>query len=888
MSARSSTVCSRWPTAARTTRSYSPCSMPLPPSAAVRRPSPALGPSAPTAVATTPPLAPAPFPARWVHETTNDDKFTGREEERARLDRWVRDEAVRAIGVCAVGGTGKTALVGHWLKATRGWRSRPLVGLFAWSLYQNRDSAIFLEAFLEWAHETFGTPTPKAQTDSVAAALAVLQQRLLVVVLDGLEVLQKGPEETRHGAFIDGALREFLGGLCAREHGSLAVLTSRFIFADLERHLGTAFHQLQLPGLAPEQGAALLAELGVRGVVTDRAEVSRRLEGHPLGLRVFAEAMADAQRDQPGAFLDEAFRTGCLPADAPLAGKLKRLLVFYEHQLPPTQVQLLSVIALFRTPVAEDTILRLARELFAKQGREALPDDTALAAELRRLHTRGMLSREPLEGGHGYACHPILRDHFRAVLLSAGADTAQRAADWLTGQPSRESSWSVKEIEPVLLAIELLLDMGVFEAADELYRVRLENGNVFRWIPALPEGLRCALGFVQDEGRRQQEKLSLAMSWYLNEVGLLASLCGDFERAARSYADANTFRRDGGTLQNQAILAVSLGRLTEAEDRAAEALGLDTEALGLDREVRRVRRIRDSYVLRGWVRALSGQVRVAAEDCAGANALEKEDAPHGDELYSIRGIWWAELLIRSGHPALAARRTRANLRICEGAPWKDDRARCHWALGVCALAEERLDDAEAALRQAEPILHRGQLLFELARWHVTAGAVALARQQAGGAQHRAAEALALAQPHGMRLVHADALVLRGRARLLEAERLNRDQASLSAPGASARPDALARALDDAEDAFPLASECGYTWAERDALALQADTHDVLAKAHHEDGRAAAAARHRAAAQRARADADALAARLRLTDDDLTQADAKATAWLKAWEYRRSI
>jgi hypothetical protein len=55
-----------------------------------------------------PPLAPAATPAsvlsaKWVHESSNDEKFTGRNDEIARLDRWVRDAAVRVLAVCAVG-----------------------------------------------------------------------------------------------------------------------------------------------------------------------------------------------------------------------------------------------------------------------------------------------------------------------------------------------------------------------------------------------------------------------------------------------------------------------------------------------------------------------------------------------------------------------------------------------------------------------------------------------------------------------------------------------------------------------------------------------------------------------------------------------------------------
>ena len=217
-------------------------------------------------------------------------------------------------------------------------------------------------------------------------------------------------------------------------------------------------------------------------------------------------------------------------------------------------------------------------------------------------------------------------------------------------------------------------------------------------------------------------------------------------------------------------------------------------------------------------------------------------------------MWWAELLLRSGHPALATRRTKANRRICERNQWYDDIARCHSMLGRCALAEDRPDDAELGLRQAEPVLRRGQLLFDLARLHVTAGELALARQDAPDALYRAAEALTLAAPRSMRLVHADALVLRGRARLLEAE-----------------IDSAARALDDAEEALRLARDCGYAWAERDALFLEAETRAALS-ARHDSDNASAATRERETSRRARADAEALAA-----------ADAKALEWLKDWE-----
>jgi hypothetical protein len=156
------------------------------------------------------------------------------------------------------------------------------------------------------------------------------------------------------------------------------------------------------------------------------------------------------------------------------------------------------------------------------------------------------------------------------------------------------------------------------------------------------------------------------------------------------------------------------------------------------------------------------------------------------------------------------------------------------------------------------------MIPDLGRLVITSGELALARRDAAGVRGHAAEALALAAPRRMRLVHADALVLRGRARMLESE-----------------PDSAARALDDAAEALRLARESGYAWAERDALFLSAKAHAARAIAEEP----AAATRHREASRRDLTNAETLAARLALTQEDLTAANAKAGAWLEEWKKR---
>lgn len=82
------------------------------------------------------------------------------------------------------------------------------------------------------------------------------------------------------------------------------------------------------------------------------------------------------------------------------------------------------------------------------------------------------------------------------------------------------------------------------------------------------------------------------------------------------------------------------------------------------------------------------------------------------------------------------------------------------------------------------------------------------------------EALRLAMPRGLALIHAGALILRGRIRL--------DHYNATPDIDPEQAEAMAlQVVDDARDGLVLAQQCGYAWAERDAQALLADAHDAL-------------------------------------------------------------
>lgn len=758
--------------------------------------------TAPAPRVTTVPVAAAPpaaraAPALFVHETTEDAKFTGRADALARLDRWAADPGVRLIAVTAIGGLGKTALVGRWL------RQAQADGVLFWSFYREREPEGFFEALVAFGREQLSWKPKDAKADPGGQALDLLASRRLIVALDGLEVIQEIPGTVAYGKLLEIDLADFLHGHCLGGSESLLVLTSRFPFPDLTPYLGGALRSLPLPSLEPAEGARLLAALGVGGRAEDREEISRQLEGHPLALRVLARSMPAEARGDPTRLCQT------ISLEGPLEAKMERLLNFYEERMPEPHRQALGLVALFRAPVGEATLAPLWEKLPGKPG-----GDRSLHAALEELRREHLLTADPGEDGQPrYACHPILRDHFRGRVLRKRR-FARDAAGLIAGPPDPAKARSREAVQIVATAIEVLLEAGDVKAANDLYQSRLDKPRVFLRLPAPHWGMEVARGFVRDEARREALSQQLGaqyLSFYLASAALFANHAGEPQTALEFYQEsAGIYRREGNhgylsiVLRNLGETELSLGLLAQAAGHLAEALELATK-------------INDdpgkctSLAWSAYAASLRGDVEGADTDFSQANTIDNRIDPDRADLYSLRGVQWAEHLLRSGDQERARRLTEANQRICDRNGWEADIARCEWILGWLDALEGPWPEARSHLNKAKATFAAGHMIEWLARVFLTEAACDLGQGQWDSALAACERALQLASPRGYRLIHADALNLRARVML---ERPSPDRG---------------RARDDAEAALQLAESSEYPWAQRDALELLARAHRALGK-----------------------------------------------------------
>lgn len=714
-------------------------------------------PSVPALAVSTPmpPLRAGALPVMWAQGGETERLFVGRAEELSKLDRWAADPTVRVVGVTAWGGAGKTALVTHWLNQAGGAQRRPGVrGVFAWSFYADPSPDIWAKALLDWAHDTLRVRVHGP--DPASRIIGLLRAVPLVLVLDGLEVVQEGPTSTGRGfgRLLDGPLRQILTGAARLAHPSLVVLTSRFPFADLAGFDGESTRMLDLPPFTPAEGATLLTAAGVGGLSQQELHrLAQAVDGHALALTALGAVLTSHPEHAPPATVSDLLTH--LDHTGPTGRKVTRLLEFYAQRLDQPQRLLVAAVGLFTRPITARQLLTLTEhDTF-----QALAGwDEARVRWSVRGPLAGLLSWHP-DGT--ITAHPLVRQVFRPLALGA----AQVAVDAALADTPAGTVTNRDQALRIVEAIELLLDAQQWVAADDLYRARTNNGHIWQHLPAAQLGQRAAAAFVATPARREASRVHLAptrLPFYLNDVGLSAVDAGDLPTAAEylpasidHYRSTRDLTGLSIVLRNWSDCLVRLGRVREAVNVAEEALS-HAISVGARPEIT----YSHSYV--AWAAHMSGDTATAEKQFYLADLIEHTDAAASRHLCSFRGARWGTYLHDTRRIGPARKLTEANLAITQREGWNEDVARCRVLLARLDLATGNPAAAKPHLDEALATLRAGDYLVELAQALVVAGEQARQAGDYDTADQYRDEAINIAGPRGLIPIHSAALSVRGR------------------------------------------------------------------------------------------------------------------------------
>ena len=574
---------------------------------------------------------------QYVHQPTDDEKYKGRTEDFKTLNRWTNDPETRIMGITGIGGQGKTAMTGRWLTHERSAPLQPLP-VFYWSFYEDMDVEKFLKQVVE-----FCLPIVRIQgiveIDPIHFILSVVKKVRLILVLDGIEVMQEKPESPNHGKVSNPLLSSFLTGWARIPHEALMIITSRFSFPQLERFSGVSFHHLNLSKLSKEDGVTLLESLQVFGDKPLLESYVEKLHGHPLALRVLAVAVKRACHGDLSRFEGD---TILVEGDV-FSHKLERLLDFYEQQLSGGQRELMGILSLFKRPVNTKSFVTLLSGMKALADTPLANADEATIEQQLNILIDDFLVEKTTEG---ITTHPVIRDHFRRGHSST--ETRKEVADFLQGRPGEVRPATIEEVRDLVEAVQLLCEAGEFKTADELCKARLNEGgygfNVFRDLPALNEGLECALSFVKNEDRQHELEHAVnkvTVAFYCSGVSLYNYLLGNLDVAIEWRERSLSFRQEDVNrglsidLHSIAEIEISKGNIRKAREKISQALKLSYQTQDLND-------LTYQLSLKAFNIFLSGNSRQAFEDFAIALLSEQKARPNEKQLYSVSGHQQAE------------------------------------------------------------------------------------------------------------------------------------------------------------------------------------------------------------------------------------------------------
>jgi len=801
----------------------------------------------------TPPQLRTALQDKYIHQPTDDENFKGRKQDFVTLNRWGNDPATRMIAITGIGGQGKTALVGRWLKQER-TPTLAQMPVFYWSFYQDLDVGKFLEQVVEFCLpivRVVGTQ----QIETISFILSVVQQARLLLVLDGLEVLQEEASKPAHGRVTHPLLEQLLQQWLRYPHQGLMILTSRFRFSQLERFSGVGFHHLNLVRLSTEDGISLLRKLNVLGEDQILKTYVEKLYGHPLALRVLASTVkrccfGDLAQFKGGQILD-------VTGEDRVSQKLAHLLSFYEKQLKDGQRELLGIISLFKRPVETKSFVTLLSKMKSLKDTPLAKAKAELIEKQLALLVDDFLVEKTKEG---ITTHPVIRDYFRNALKISGS--RQEVADFLKAKPGADKPQNIKEVRDLVEAVQLLCDEGEFKAASNLRFSRLDQGgyafNVFRDLPAVAEGLECDLAFVGDDVRMQKMEKILGKSTvaaHCSGVSLYNSLLGNLAQSMEwLYTSLEIYRQ----LQDKHSQAIELCKISNIEmvmGNIQQTRRTISHSLSLSHETKDLSDLRSEFAFKGYCEFLLGNSRQAYLDFEIALLYEQRRKSDEQHLYAFKGSQQAEFFIHLQVWKQFEAINAWSIKRCEEYHWNDSLALCYLLQGWYEICQWRLSQAENALVQAESILCPSGMVEYICRLDWVWALLAEAKGEYEKGLHRANDALFTCADKGFRLWQADLMVLRGRLHLLQFQKENDASNVIASPekrgeaipdsGAQAnrllrRPDEsgtprndelkdlLEKAGDDGNEALKIAEQTGYIWAKVEALELLASYHQTRA------------------------------------------------------------
>ena len=775
---------------------------------------------------------------------TNSHLF-GREKELAMMDSaW--HEGVKLLTLKAMGGTGKTALLKHWLDQFVADDCRGATAVFTWSFYsqgsaENKQTST--DDFFESALRFFGyagEALPPPHERGIQLVQLVAAQRTLLI-LDGLEPLQH-PVGIFRGELKDQSLKALLQQLSANNAG-LCLISSRQTVEELKGKPEKLVLAHDLEQLQEKDGIALLQSIGVKGADAELRQAVKEVAGHALALNLLGNYTKTVlsgdirQRDKiPG-----------LMAERNDGEHAQKMLAAYETHLQGSPaLSVLYLLGLFDRPISPGAAQCLKQAKIPALT-EQLGSDAEWCYAIADLREQNLLNVPNRDYPDNLDCHPLIREYFGKQLQSQQPEAWQQAHarlyEYYKALPGKELPDTLEEMQPLFSAVAHGCAAGLHQQAlDEVYWPRIQRSGedyLIKKLGAFSDDLATVAHFfttpwqIPAAGLTDPAK-AVVLNWTgfrLRALGRLREAMEPIQAGMEIQAGNEDWRNAATAASNLSELQLTLGDIAKAVSSAVHSVAYADKSDDWSR--RMVNRTTHADALHQ-----AGQAALARELFQSAEALQQEDQPDYPRLYSLQGFCYCDLLLAQGDDD-DSQSTAALERAEQTLEW----AKQHLGLLDVALDQLTLGRAylQQALEDAPPNLPlSGEKQAQAANWleQAVAGLRAAGTQDLlpRGLLARATlfrhthnftrarqdlqEVFDIAEPSGMRLHLTDYHL--AMARLLLEESKTQSSDTPKAPATSPTPEGALTLQDHIDQAEALITATGYHRRDAELAELVAE------------------------------------------------------------------
>ena len=561
--------------------------------------------------------------------------FQGRKAELSEVNTWLADKTASIIGIRGEGGIGKSTLAAKVFAECPGF-----VGKF-WADVRQGTS---ITALAERALKELGVPLEQVQAieekNLIPRLLRQLQQGRYLLAIDNLESVLTATGDWQSG------YDRFLDGFRPLGSESVLLLSSREYPPNYFGWQGSKWLLVD-QGLAPAEGAALLAALEVEDTDKNRAAVSEQVQGHPLALSLIAgwlrsknrlgDRQVDALKQQSDWFQLEGEHRGerQISVESVFQWSMDRVM--------PEQQHLLRQVSVFRGSFNAEAATAVA----GKKSTERSVSDANLD-DLERFSLLEALPERDKNGLRRFRLQPRIRE-FVQNHTSDLSVAHQRAIDYFWDHRQTEfakddTQEAVTEYEKTFYhqcQLERYQDAAKTAFACDAFLTR-------RGYSQLLVDLYGKLYRLWHPAAAQHE----AYTDVCIGLGNASQALGQYQQAIDYLQQALAIKREIGDRNGEANALIGLGLAYYSLGQYQQAIDYLQQALAITQEIGDRHGEANALINLGQVYRALGQYQQAIDYLQQALAIKREIGDRNGEAYSLLGLGATYFALGQYHQAI--------------------------------------------------------------------------------------------------------------------------------------------------------------------------------------------------------------------------------------------